>query len=43
MEFKFAKGRTTWVALTLDMKKSYDHLKSDFLVACLTQLGIHVT
>ena len=35
------KGKTTWTAIKLDMKKAYDRLEWDFINKCLQELGFH--
>jgi len=40
-KFKKIKGKTAWVALKLDMEKSYDRLECDYIQKCLEQYGFH--
>ena len=40
-KFKNLKGKATWVALKLDIEKTYDRLEWDFIEECLYRLGFH--
>jgi len=40
-KFKNMKGKKTWVALKLDMKKTYAIIEWDFLLNTLHKLGFH--
>ena len=42
-KFKKTTGKTTWVALKLDMEKAYDRLEWDCIQKCLELYGFHPT
>jgi len=40
-KFNKCSGKTSWVAMILDMKKAYDQLEWDFVQKCFQELGFH--
>ena len=42
-KFKNQKGKASWVAIKLDMKKAYNRMEWDFIEKCFQEIDFHPT